>query len=624
MMIEAILQHLHPWRNAARQQSMADAYRPIVRGVLLPGTAYYIFVTWGHWRDETGANLLALGGLSLVTAILYFLIRHFFLTKRQTTLRRLEIAGLATNALMYTNVVAYLAVHFEEEKLIYFVLMAVVFSTSGVTLRATLASVSLSIGTLFWLASHASPERFNQFAFIGVATSFAAFGMATLLRQAILRQIDARLVADGLASLDSLTGIANRRAVFKEIDELTATKTPFWVGIMDLDGFKAINDIYGHSVGDTLLRQVVDRLQRFTSDEFRLGRIGGDEFAILVRANALGNEIEDLGNRLIAEVRRPFEVSGLQLTVGATTGFAKSPDMGDTSRLIYEKADFALYRGKQYSRGRTIIFNANEDLEMKEAIALEKGLREADLEKELHLMFQPQHDVGRNRVVSFEALARWESPTLGSVRPDKFIRAAERSGQIQKVTAVLFRKALDALDQWPEEVGISFNLSAQDVSDRVFVFSLVAEVTRRQICPGRVEFEITETAVMKDISASRALLEDLSSLRFRIALDDFGSGYSSFEYIDQLPLNKVKIDKSFIRKVANSPTSREIVAGVITLCRNLDLRCVLEGVETEAEMAILTSLRPEIIQGYLFGRPMSLAAATDRVAAELDAARRAS
>ena len=440
MMTQAILHHLHPWRNAARQQGMADAYRPIVRGVLLPGTAYYIFVTWGHWRDETGANLLTLGGLSLLTAILYFLIRRFFLTETETTLARLELAGLATNALMYTNVVAYLAVHFEEEKLIYFVLMAVVFSTSGVTLRTTLASVALSIGTFFWFASHASPERFNQFAFIGVATSFAALGMATLLRHAILRQIDARLIADRLAACDSLTGVANRRAVFKEIDELTATKTPFWLGIMDLDGFKGINDIYGHSVGDSLLCQVVDRLESFASDEFRLGRIGGDEFVILVRSDVLGSQVEDLGNRLIAEIGRPFDVSGLQLTIGATMGFAKSPEMGDSARAIYEKADFALYRGKQNSRCRTIIFNADEDVEMKEAIALEKGLREADLDRELHLLFQPQHDVGRNRVVSFEALARWESPTLGSVRPDKFIAAAERSGQIQRVTAVLFPK----------------------------------------------------------------------------------------------------------------------------------------------------------------------------------------
>jgi predicted signal transduction protein with EAL and GGDEF domain len=153
-------------------------------------------------------------------------------------------------------------------------------------------------------------------------------------------------------------------------------------------------------------------------------------------------------------------------------------------------------------------------------------------------------------------------------------------------------------------VNVSFNLSAQDLNDQTFVFSLVAEVLRRGIDPGRIEFEITETAVMKDIGVSRLMLEDLSAIGFRIALDDFGSGYSSFEYIDHLPLDKIKIDKSFVRKVATSAASREIVAAVIKLCRNLDLECVLEGVETEAEMAILTPLSPCIIQGYLFGRPM--------------------
>jgi diguanylate cyclase (GGDEF)-like protein len=592
------------WSDATRRQAMAEAYRPIVRGFLLPGCAYYLFVTWGHWRDETGSNLVILGGISLATVIAYAIFRTFLLPEGRTTLAWLEAVGLAANLLLYSNVLAYMLLHLEEQKLVYFVLIAVVFSTSGVTLRATVACVILSIGTLIWFARGASPALAEQYAFIGVATSFASVGMATLLRKAILRQIDARLLADRMALRDGQTGIANRRAIFGCMDELVRDRKPFWIGILDLDGFKAINDIYGHAVGDSVLCEVVARLEGHASADVRFGRIGGDEFAILVVGEATAEEVEGLGDQLIAEIGRTCEIAFLKLAIGGTIGFAHFPEMGPTTREIFEKADYALYRGKEQARGRTVIFTMNEDRRMRDSLSLERGLREADLETELHLLFQPQMNVVDGRVRSFEALARWQSPALGAVPPDRFIRAAERAGLIQNVTRILFRKGLDALETWPPDVNVSFNLSAQDIADRAFILSLVAQVLHREIDPARIEFEITETAVMKHIGDSRLLLEDLSALGFRIALDDFGSGYSSFEYIDQLPLDKIKIDKSFVRKVSTSAASREIVAALIKLCRNLDLECVLEGVETEEEMAILAPLSPRIIQGYLFGRPM--------------------
>ncbi|WP_321382151.1 EAL domain-containing protein [Rhizobium sp.] len=603
-MFESIIQSYRTWMSPPRQQAMADAYRPIVRGFLAPGAAYYLFVTWAHWRDETGSNLVILGGISFLTAFSYLVFHRYTLPVDKTSLRRLEIVGILTNLLMYSNVLAYMLLHFEEQKLVYFALMAVVFSTSGVTLRGTLFSVILSIATLFWFASGASREIFQQFMFIGVATSFASFGMATLLRKAILRQIDARLYADKISMQDSLTGIANRRSLFGRMDVLVRDQQPFWIGILDLDGFKSINDIYGHAVGDGLLCDVVMRLEQFASDEIEFGRIGGDEFAILVTGPLDAVDVEQLGTTLIAAISVAYEISLLQLNVSGTIGFAHFPTMGQTSRAIYERADFALYRGKQYARRSTIIFNGIQEEEMKKAITLERGLREADLSRELYLVFQPQMDVIAHKIVSFEALARWESPTLGAISPERFIRAAERAGLIQRVTESLFSKGLDALETWPEDISISFNLSAQDVADRAFIFSLTSQVFARGIRPDRIEFEITETAVMKDIAASRSLLEDLSSAGFKVALDDFGSGYSSFAYIDQLPLDKVKIDKSFVRQVRHSAASREIVASIITLCHNLNLKCVLEGVETEDEMATLTPMTPQIIQGYLFGKPM--------------------
>ncbi len=605
-------QHLRAWTDVERSNALAEAYRPIVRGFLLPGACYYLIVTAAHFRDERGVSLAILAGLSALTALCYGWFRVRVLAVPNLPLGRLEAVGVATNLLMYSNVAAYMLLHFEANKLIYFVLMAVVFSTSAITLRATLGCVTLSIASMLFLADRAPEAQFEQFAFIGLATSFASFGMATLLRMAILRQIDARLLADQLAASDSLTGIANRRAVFATMARLEKAQSPFWVGILDLDGFKAINDIYGHAIGDVLLADVVNRFTPFASATVHFGRIGGDEFAILVEGSDDPAPVRQLGDAIIASIREPFVHGLLRLSVGGTIGFAHCPRGGQAVE-VYEQADFALYSGKQRARCTTMVFTGEEETRMRESILLERGLREADLDRELYLLFQPQIGTESGAVVGFEALARWDSPSLGAIAPDRFIRAAERAGLTKAVTRVLFAKGLAAMVAWPAPIRLSFNLSAQDLADRSFLLSLADEVANHGIAANRVEFEITETAVMKDIAAASALLHELAARGFRIALDDFGSGYSSFEYIDRLPLTKVKVDKSFVRRIAVSPAAREIVAGVIGLCRNLGLDCVLEGIEIEDEMAILRPLSPHLLQGYLFGRPMTAAEAQRRL-----------
>ncbi|MEM5474361.1 EAL domain-containing protein [Hoeflea sp. AS60] len=598
--------------DPAQRQAMANAYAPIIRAILVPGCAYYVFITWSHWQDETGLDLAILASLSAITALCYYLIRKYAVTGATISLQRLELMGVVMSALMYLNVLTYLTIHFEQSKLVYFALMAVIFSTTGVTLRGILFSVFASLATLYWFASSLSHEIFTQYVSIGVATAFASFSMALLLRKAILQQIDARLLADKLAAkakrladTDMLTGIPNRRAIFQRIDYLVEQRRPFWMGIFDLDGFKAINDVYGHMVGDRLLCAIVDRAERIDFEGATFGRIGGDEFIAILPGSLTGAEIEDLGKRAIETISSPYPIDLLQLTVGASAGFSHFPSMGHSGAQLYEKADFALYKAKTHYRGQCVLFDTAEDQEMKQAIEIERELREGDLDSELFLLFQPQYSPTQKRVVSFEALARWQSPKLGLVRPDLFIRAAERAGHIRRVTDILFKKSLAELAAWPQDISLSFNLSAQDISNQTFILSLLGQVMESGISPSRLEFEITETAVMSDLENSRTLLEQLRASGCKIALDDFGSGYSSFEYLDQLPLDKVKIDRSFIRKVPHSTTSKEIVAGVIGLCRKLDLRCVLEGVETEPEMDVLSKLEPDLIQGYLYGRPMA-------------------
>ncbi|MCY0147860.1 EAL domain-containing protein [Hoeflea sp. G2-23] len=611
------------WINPARRQAMATAYSPIVRGFLFPGMVYYAYITLTHFRDETGLELAMLASISFTTVVSYYVMRQHVLAGDKLSLPRLELIGLIANLLIYLNVVCYLTIHFEQNKLIYFALMAVVFSTTGITFRGTLLSVGLSLVTLYLFAAKLPQEILTQYVSISIATTFASFGMAMLLRKAIFRQIDARLLADELAAkarrladTDMLTGIPNRRAVFEKIDYLIDQRRPFWVGIFDLDGFKAINDIYGHIVGDKLLCAIVERASKLEIPGVTFGRVGGDEFVALFPGNLPEEAAAELGNKVIEAISRPYPFALLNLVVGASAGFSHFPSMGASSAKLYEKADFALYKAKAKHRGRCLMFDATEDKEMQQATAIERELREGDLESEIYLLFQPQYSPQLQRTVGFEALARWQNPKLGLVRPDQFIRAAERSGHISKLTEIIFRKGLETLAEWPEDISLSFNLSGQDLSDQAFIMSLLGQIMKSGISPRRIEFEITETAVMTTLDLSRSLLTELRASGCKIALDDFGSGYSSYEYLDQLPLDKVKLDRSFVSKVSQSVTSREIVTSVMRLCARLELRCVLEGVETPDEMAALSELSPDLIQGYLFGRPMTAAAAMQLINAQ--------
>jgi len=596
----------------ARQQAIAESYVPILRPILIPACAYYVFVTWEHWQTQTGALLAMYSLISMTTAFSFYLFHRLLSVDARIPLPRLEVITLMMHLFMYFNLVSYLLVYNVQTRYIYFVVLAFIFAITSATTRTMLASVTLALGTLYWFASSLPSDLFAEYASIAVATAFAAISMAGLLRRAILRQIDARLLADeltvkakALADSDMLTGIPNRRAIFDKIDFLVEHRKPFWLGIFDLDGFKGINDVYGHITGDRLLRAAVDRARDIVSEGVMLGRIGGDEFIAIVPGNVTEVELKQLVESRIRAISDPYVIDRLELTVGASAGFTHFPNTGSYTAQLYEQADFALYKAKSQFRGQCVLFDTAENTEMKQAIAIERELRECNLEEELYLLFQPQYSPSENRVLSFEALARWQSPKLGLVRPDQFIRVAERSGYIQKLTSILFQKGLAELARWPNDISLSFNLSARDISDQAFVLSLLGQVMKSGLSPSRLEFEITETAVMSDLPTATNMIERLRSSGCKVALDDFGSGYSSFGYLDQLPLDKVKIDRSFIRKVPHSTTSREIVSGIIGLCRKLDLRCVLEGVETEDEMRLLESLHPDLIQGYLFGRPMS-------------------
>jgi predicted signal transduction protein with EAL and GGDEF domain len=308
-----------------------------------------------------------------------------------------------------------------------------------------------------------------------------------------------------------------------------------------------------------------------------------------------------------------YLLGSVAASISASVGFVRY-DGGLTISQLLERADYALYFAKQNLRGAAVVFNARHENEMRDFSLVDQTLRASDLDRELSIVFQPQVDITENRTVGFEALARWNSAKLGAVRPDIFIKAAERSGLITDITLRLLNKTLEQIVDWPEDIRVSFNLSARDLRSAISLNNICTAVRNSGIDPARIEFEITETAMLTDFAQACDALMVLKRLGCRIAVDDFGSGYSSFSYIHQLPVDKIKIDRSFVTQLVKHGSAVKIIKTIVDLCRNLHLDCVVEGVETQAEMVKLAPVKARYIQGYLFARPMP----ADAVIAYLD------
>lgn len=410
-----------------------------------------------------------------------------------------------------------------------------------------------------------------------------------------------------IANTDMLTEIGNRRRCFRDLDraleDAGKAGRPVAFGIIDLDGFKTVNDSNGHLVGDRLLRAMAERLQAGLASHGEVYRLGGDEFALI-----LGEDDEErllaIGQSIIETVHTPIQIGELRLMLGCSVGFAAFPKAAQTATELYDRADYALFHAKRTGRLKPVVFSEEHERSVRENALVERTLRAANLEEELFLTFQPIVDSGRNRTLLLECLARWQSPVLGFVSPGKFIVVAENSGFISTITPILLRKALEAVKQWPEDVGISFNLSGHDIVSSEKVMNLIGILGRSGVSPKRVEFEVTETALMMNLDQALANIHHLKAAGVRISLDDFGTGYSSLSQIQKLPLDKIKVDGSFVRDLAESEASRKIVSSVSALSRDLSLSCVVEGVETQEQLDILQGIGCSLIQGYFFSKPM--------------------
>jgi diguanylate cyclase (GGDEF)-like protein len=410
-----------------------------------------------------------------------------------------------------------------------------------------------------------------------------------------------------LANLDILTGLPNRRRFLADLDALFRTASAgherFAVGVIDLDGFKQVNDLYGHGAGDRVLEEVGRRLSDVSGPRIRLARLGGDEFGLLVTQVREPQDLRDIGATICDMLRAPYAWPGATARLSASLGFAIYPDAGLSPAQLFERADYALYFAKEHRRGGTTIFSAEHEKQIRELGKLEQALRQADLESEMSLHFQPIIDVSCDRVVCHEALARWNSPTLGAVAPSLFIKVAERSDLIHTLTASLLRKVLSTMRECDRAARVAFNLSARDIGSAQAVAKIVDIIRASGVEPGRLTFEVTETAVIHDFEQAAASLEVLKRLGANISLDDFGTGYSSLTCIHRLPLDKIKIDRGFLDRIDTDRAAQDIVRSIVQLCRSLRLTCVAEGVQTDAQASVLLELGCTVMQGFYFGEP---------------------
>ncbi|MBR0967611.1 EAL domain-containing protein [Bradyrhizobium diazoefficiens] len=427
-----------------------------------------------------------------------------------------------------------------------------------------------------------------------------------------------------LANLDSLTELPNRRRFFAELSSAFADAerrhVRVAVGIIDLDGFKPINDNYGHSVGDRVLIEAGQRIREvcegFGPQRVEFARLGGDEFGLVVCGDPEDMDLMRLGERIGDQVKLPYQLDNAHTGLSCSIGFALFPDSATTPETLYECADYSLYHAKRHLRGRTVIFSGELEAEIRSRGVIETLLRTADFDTEMDLVFQPIVEAVSEHTAGFEVLARWRSSRLGLVSPADFIPAAERIGLIRPLTQSLLGRALATARTWPDDIRLSFNLSAHDVCAAGGILPLISIIEKSGVPPRRIDFEITETAVTFDFARAQESIATLKAMGCGISLDDFGTGYSSLSHVHRLPLDKIKVDRSFVADINDNPVSHKIIKSLAGLCDDMEIACVAEGVETRAQLDSLRRLGCNFIQGYYFAKPMPASAIGDYLAKE--------
>lgn len=427
------------------------------------------------------------------------------------------------------------------------------------------------------------------------------------LQQAELkrRQRLARVALEHQALHDALTDLPNRLMLRQELERTIARKqSPSALLLLDVDSFKEINDAFSHQVGDTLLRQIGPRLNEDLSGSHLVARLGGDEFAILL-PGADANQASAVAHALLRALERPFLSEDHALEISASIGIAIWPEHGGAAETILQRADVAMYVAKK-NGGTYAVYRQEDDPYDPDRLALRTDLRAAIDARQIALFYQPQASLATNQVTGLEALARWNHLTRGWIRPDQFIPIAETMGLIKSLTAQLIKRASKESAEWSAhwQIPVAVNVSMRNLIDPHFPELLEEGARRGDIQPDRLKLEITESGVMADPARVLDTMQRLRAAGFRFAIDDFGTGYSSLAYLQRLPVEEIKIDRSFISQVTSDAGTAAIARATIELAGSLGLDVVAEGVEDEATWQVLRAMGCSTAQGYFLGRPM--------------------
>jgi len=405
-----------------------------------------------------------------------------------------------------------------------------------------------------------------------------------------------------MAHHDALTGLPNRIMLRMRTDEALAALQiggSFAILCIDLDHFKDVNDTLGHPAGDKLLCEVAKRIRSVTRPTDIVARLGGDEFAIVAGAADSTGATTNIASRVVEVTGDPYIINGQIVFVGASVGVAIAPFDGTDPDTLMKNADMALYRAKSEGRGRFAFFETAMERQVAEKQRIERELRDATATGSLDLYYQPIVKVASRRVIGFEALIRWHHPTRGLVPPSEFIPIAEENGFILAIGEWALHKACFEAAQWPQDIKVAVNLSPIQFRSGTLVQAVAAALEASGLAPGRLELEITESAMMRDADATVAMLSQLKALGVHIAMDDFGTGYSSLAYLQRFPFDKVKIDRAFVRDIRQA-TNLAIVRAVADIAASMGITTLAEGVETEEQFASVAAEHCDEVQGFLF------------------------
>jgi diguanylate cyclase (GGDEF)-like protein/PAS domain S-box-containing protein len=424
--------------------------------------------------------------------------------------------------------------------------------------------------------------------------------------------------ATRLAHYDSLTGLANRLQMSKSLEKIlnarTAEHRACAVLLLDLDRFKQVNDTLGHPAGDALLRQVAQRLERVVESPGRVGRLGGDEFQVIVPGRSTRTALAHLAERIIMALAEPYLIDGHRVMIGVSVGIALAPDDGVTSEAIIRNADLALYAAKDAGRGRHHFYAPDLHTDAEERRQLEADLRDALASGGLQLFYQPVVHTASEKVAGFEALLRWQHPTRGWLSPAKFVPIAEDAGIIAQIGEWALRTACQDLACWPGSVRVAVNVSPLQFANPALPAIVTSALAAAGVAPERLELEITESVFLNDDEGTDAMFAALKRLGVRLALDDFGTGYSSLGYLKKAPFDKIKIDQSFVRGACEKGSCNgAIISAIVRLAEALGMETTAEGVETLDELDLVRSLGCSHVQGYIYDKPLSAEQARERL-----------